>query len=155
MPSRGSKTRGGIIVTDNAAPHGSCSTLLEVDAFAQFLAGLEVRDMLLGHLHAFAGLGIAPRPRRPVVQAEAAEAADLDPLALGQTVGHGVQDHLHREFGVLGYQLRELRRQAVDQLRLGHHGLAYPALLLSSLAFSNAPRLVVPAVALELSALMR
>src|SRR5215471_4994499 len=155
MPSHGSKRRGGIIVTDNAAPYGSCSTLLEVDAFAQFLAGLEVRDMLLGHLHAFAGLGIASRPRRPIVQAEAAEAADLDPLALGQAVGHGVEDHLHRELGVLGYQLRELRRQAVDQLRLGHHGLAYPWFLLSSLALRRAPRLVVPALAPAFSALMR
>src|SRR6266567_5122851 len=102
------------------------SVLLEVDAFSQFLAGLEVRDVLLGHLHPLAGFGIASSARRPVVEPEADEPPDLDPLALGEAFRHGIEDHLHREFGVFGYQLRELRRQAVDQLRFGHHGLAYP-----------------------------
>ena len=99
---------------------------LEIDSFAQFLARLEMRDVLFRHLHPLAGLRIAPGPRRPVVEPEAAESADLDALALGQTFGHGIEDHLDREFGILGHQLRELRRQAVDQLRFGHHGLAYP-----------------------------
>src|SRR5450755_3970992 len=128
---------------------------LEIDALPQFLSRLEVRDVFFGHLHPLAGLRIAPRPRRPVIEPETAESADLDSLALGQTFGHRIEDHLDREFGILCHELRELRRQAVDQLRFGHHGLAYPWLLLSSLAFSNAPRLVVPALVPEFSVLMR
>jgi hypothetical protein len=54
---------------------GSSSTLfhfLEVDAFAQFLAGLEVRNVLLRHLDTLARLGVPAGARRPVVEAEAA-----------------------------------------------------------------------------------
>ena len=36
---------------------------------------------------------------------------------------HRVEDHLDRELGVLGNQLRKLRRQAVDQLRFGHRAV--------------------------------
>src|SRR5215467_7693090 len=121
---------------------------LEVHSLAQFLAGFEVRDVLLRHLHSLARLGIASRTRRPVVESEAAEAANLDAFSLGQALRHGVENHLDRKLGIFGHQLRELRRQAVDQLRFGHHGLAYPWFLLSSLALSSAPRLVVPALAL-------
>src|SRR6267378_2949719 len=127
-----------------AARASTLLEVLEIDALAQLLAGLEMRDVLLGHLHPLSGLRIAPRTRRPVIEAEAAKPTDFDAFAFRQALRHGVQDHLYREFGILGHQLRELRRQAVDQLRFGHHGLAYPWLLLSSLAFSNAPRLVVP-----------
>src|SRR4051794_40731448 len=56
-------------------PDGRLCVLLEIDPLAQFLACLEMGHVLLRHLHLLAGLGIAPRPRRAVVQAEAAEAA--------------------------------------------------------------------------------
>src|SRR5258706_16226776 len=108
---------------------GTLLEVLEIDTLAQFLAGLEMRDVLFGHLHPLAGLGVAPRARRPVIEPEAAKPTDLDAFAFRQALSHGVQDHLDREFGILGHQLRELRRQAVDQLRFGHHGLAYPWLL--------------------------
>src|SRR5450755_2541352 len=125
----GQNRTGGTIAIDNAARTRIPSALLqflEIDAFPQFLARLEVRDVFFGHLYPLAGLRITPRPRRPVVEPETAESADLDSLALGQTFGHGIEDHLDREFGILGHELRELRRQAVDQFRFGHHGLAYP-----------------------------
>src|SRR5690348_3680034 len=93
---------------------------VEVDPFPQFLPRLEMRHVLLGHLHLLARLRIASGARRPVVQAEAAEPADLDALALREALGHRVEDHLHRQFGILGNQLRKLRREAVDQLRFGH-----------------------------------
>src|SRR5690606_11969497 len=51
------------------------------DALAQFLAGLEVGHVLAGKRDGLAGLGIAAGAWRPVMQGEAAEAADLDPLA--------------------------------------------------------------------------
>ena len=51
-----------------------------VDALAQVLAGLEVRHVLAGQRDGLAGLGIAALARRAEMQAEAAEAADLDAL---------------------------------------------------------------------------
>src|SRR5687768_3348872 len=98
----------------------STRRLLEIHALAKLLARLEVRNVLLRHQHLLAGLRIAPGPRRPVVEAEAAEPADLDALAFREAFGHRVEDHLDRKLGVLGDQLRKLRGQAVDQLRFGH-----------------------------------
>src|SRR5688500_20060925 len=40
--------------------------------------------------------------RRPVVEAEAAEAADLDAVAREQRLGHRIEDHLHRVLGGFG-----------------------------------------------------
>src|SRR6185369_7778715 len=93
----------------------------EIDSLAQFLAGLEVRHVFFGYLHLVARFRIAPRPRRTIVQTETAEPADLDALPFREALGHRVEDHLDRELGVLRDELRELRREAVDQLRFGHH----------------------------------
>src|SRR3989440_566895 len=124
---------------------------------AQFLAGLEVRHVLLGHLHLLARLRVAAGARRPVIQPEAAEAADLDAVAGEQRLGHRVENHLHRVLGVLRDQLRIALGEARDQFGLGHGGpsplVAGPAYccgfepLLSSFARSSAPRLVAPALA--------
>src|SRR5260221_135411 len=127
-----------------------------VDALAQLLAGLEVRHVLLGHVHLLARLRVAAGARRPVVQAEAAEAADLDAMAVQQRMRHRVQNHLHRVLGVLRHQLRIALRKPRDQFGLRHgdpfhvsSGLSGYCcgleLLLSSLARSSAPRLVLPA----------
>src|SRR5690348_18150422 len=51
---------------------------IQIDAFAQFLARLEMGNVLARQGHRFAGLGVAPHPRRPVVQCKAAETAHLD-----------------------------------------------------------------------------
>src|SRR4029453_6731509 len=130
----------------------------KVDALPQFLAGLEMRHEFLRHLHLFAGLGVASGPRRAVVEAEAAESADLDALTLREGLAHRVEDHLDRELGILGHQLRKLRRQSVDQLRFGHCTCpaGHPFVLVSdSLAFSSAPRWVVPVLAPEFSVVIR
>src|SRR5579864_3958791 len=63
---------------------------VEIDAFPQFLSRLEVRHILFGHLDLLARLRIAPGPRRPIIQAEAAEPADLDALALREAFRHRV-----------------------------------------------------------------
>src|SRR6266581_9297195 len=91
-----------------------------VHAFAQFLAGLEMRHILGGNEHLLAGLRVAPGARRPVIEGEAAEAADLDAVAAGQCRRHRIEDHLHRVVGILRRQLREARGQTADQLGLGH-----------------------------------
>src|SRR4029453_9457160 len=92
----------------------------KVHALPQLLAGLEVRYVLLRHLHLLARLRIASGAGRPIVEAKAAEPADLDALPLRERLAHRVEDHLHRKLGILGDQLRKLRREAVDQLRFGH-----------------------------------
>jgi hypothetical protein len=71
----------------------------------QLLAGLEVRNVLLRHLHLFAGLGIAPHAGRTVIQGKAAKTADLDAITPRQGVGHRIENHLYRELGVLRDQL--------------------------------------------------
>src|SRR5258705_1699923 len=67
-----------------------------VDALAQFLPRLEVGHVFLRHLHLLARLRVTAGARRPVVQAEAAEAADLDAIAREQRLGHRIVDHLYR-----------------------------------------------------------
>src|SRR6188768_1346846 len=95
---------------------GLASSLVVVHALAQFLAGLEVRHVLARHLHLLAGLGVAPRSRRPVVQPERAEPADLDAIAGRERVRHRVQHRLDRQLGILGCQLAVARAQQLDEL---------------------------------------
>src|SRR6185295_10976172 len=64
--------------------------------------------------------------RRPVVEPEAAEAADLDAMAAEQALRHRIEDHLHRVLGVLRHQLRIALGEARDQFRLGHASLPSP-----------------------------
>ena len=95
-----------------------------VDALAQVLAGLEVRDVLAGKRDGFAGLRIAALARRAEMQAEAAEAADLDALTLGQRVAHDFEDLLDREFDVLRRQMLLLGGDDLDEFGLRHAALA-------------------------------
>src|SRR5712691_5493335 len=106
------------------------SLLFLVDPLAQLLARLEVRDVFLRHVDLLARFRIAADARRPVIEPEAAEAADLDALGLHQALRHRVQDHLDRIFGVLCDELRIARREPRDQFGLGHSG---PRLLLNVL----------------------
>src|SRR5208282_5988891 len=72
-----------------------------VDAFAKVLSGLEMRNMLPGERHRFAGLRIATLPRRAKMQREAAETANFDPFARCQRIAHDFQQLLHCELHVL------------------------------------------------------
>src|SRR3954469_18691871 len=54
---------------------------LAVDELFEFLAGLEVRDLLRRHVHLVARLRVAALARFALAQAEAAEAPQLDLLA--------------------------------------------------------------------------
>src|SRR5690606_16199985 len=67
----------GALVLERQRNHGG-------DPLAQLLAGLEVGNVLAGQRNGFARLGIASGARRPEMQREAAEAADLDPFAVGE-----------------------------------------------------------------------
>src|SRR5581483_301746 len=136
-----------------------------VDTLAQFLARLEMRDVLGGNLYFLARLRIASHARRAIVQAETAKTADFNALTLGQALRHGVQNHLDRQLGVARHELRKMRGKPGDQLRLCHATLLFAChkpgvsgffsskcafeshaeFLVSNLAFNSAPRLVVPA----------
>ena len=124
-------------------------------------------------MHAFAGARIAPHARRAPVDREAAEAADLDPVPAHQRVAHGVKNGLDGVFGVAVRELAEARGEFFDEIGAGHGSRkCHPGdtdhrpeqclrrawiasvrndspasyfSVLSSLARSRAPRLVVPA----------
>src|SRR5437588_8242783 len=88
-----------------------------VHALAQILPGLEVRHVLAGECHRLAGLGVAPLTRRPEVQREAAETANLDALALRERVAHDLENLLQRQLDVLGRQVLLLGSDYLDKLR--------------------------------------
>src|SRR4051812_4444104 len=101
-----------------------------VDSLAQVLAGLEVRNVLAGERHGFAGLGIAALPRRPEVQRERAEATYLDAISRRQGITHDLEDLLERELHILGWQMFLFRRDDLDELGFRHGPLASLVLLL-------------------------
>src|SRR3954468_5310023 len=100
--------------------------LILVHALAQLLAGLEMRHELLRHVDLLSRFRIPAGAGRTVVQAEAAEAADLDALSLNQALRHRVEDHLDREFRILGDELRIARSQPGYEFGL-RHALSLPA----------------------------
>src|SRR6267142_436276 len=106
------------------------SILFLIDPLAQFLARLEVRYEFLRHVHPLARFRIAAYARRPVIQPEAPEAADLDALPLHQALRHRVEDHLDGVFSILGDELRITRRQPRNKFGLGHAGPRIPPRLL-------------------------
>src|SRR5690606_17835640 len=91
-----------------------------VDAVSQLLAGLEMGNVLAGQRHRFPGLGVAAHARRTEMQGEAAEATDLDALALGQGTAHHLEQGLDRQVHVVGLEVGLATRQHFDQLGLGH-----------------------------------
>src|SRR5690348_9415293 len=95
----------------------------EIDPFAQFLAGLEMRHVLAGQRDLGSGLGIAAHARRAEMQREAAEAADFDALAAGQGQAHLFHHVLDRQFHVVERQMALARGQGFYQLGLRHADL--------------------------------
>src|SRR5580765_7206124 len=101
-----------------------------IDAFAQILARLEVRNVLAGKRDGFAGLGIAALPRRTEVQRERAEAAYLDAISRRQGIAHDLEDLLERELHILGRQMLLFSRDDLDELGFRHGPLPFVPLLL-------------------------
>src|SRR6187551_2109773 len=95
-----------------------------IDPLAQILARLEVRNVLAGQRHRFAGLGIAALPWRPEVQREGAEAPYLDAISSRQGIAHDLEDLLERELHILGGQMFLFRRDDLDELGLRHGPLS-------------------------------
>lgn len=86
------------------------------------LAGLEldVRPAVDGY-H-FAGPRIAPSTGFPLPSLEGAEAAQLDPVAFGQSYGDAVEDRLHQRLDLVLVEVWVLRRDAGDELGSEHAG---------------------------------
>jgi hypothetical protein len=93
---------------------------LRADGFTQGLARLEVRHAPLGDVHALAGARVAAQARRPAIDREAAEAADLDAVSTDQCVAHRVQNGLDGCIGVALRQLAEALGQQFDEIGTGH-----------------------------------
>src|SRR5438552_2278149 len=110
LPTTSSKANGG---TSSMPPSARLRPrlLFLIDSLAQFLAGFEMRHEFLGYVDPLARFRIAADARRPMIQPETPESADLDALPLDQALRHRIQDHLDREFGILGDELRITRRE--------------------------------------------
>src|SRR6476661_7971524 len=90
------------------------------DALAEFLAGLEMRDVLSRERDGIAGLRVAPQAGRTVVQREAAETADFDAFATTERPAHHLEQGLDREIDVVRLQVGLARGEDLDQFGLGH-----------------------------------
>src|SRR5207245_7037706 len=94
------------LITDSKANGGTSSMppcarlrprlLFLIDPLAQFLAGFEMRHEFLGYVDPLARFRIAPDARRPMIQPETPESADLDALPLDQALRHRIQANLDR-----------------------------------------------------------
>ena len=119
----GKLPRGTAIGGGRWSPHDPVTLVAHCrigNSLPQLLAGPEVRHVLRGHVYLLARFRVAAHPRGPMVQAEAAESADLDPLPSLQRLSHRAVNRLHGSLGILLYQLRVSPRQQRDQLGLRH-----------------------------------
>ncbi len=82
-----------------------------------------MRHVLGRDLHRVAGLRVAPDAAGPVMQREAAEAADLDAIALGERIRNLIEHELDRQLHILVHQMGLLEGQPFNQFRLGHAGV--------------------------------
>ena len=86
--------------TSTRRPYPVSSGRQSIDALAQHLARLEVRDEFRRQKHRRSGLRVARRPRATEMNQEAAEAAELDAPAFGEARRHVFEHHPHRELHV-------------------------------------------------------
>src|ERR1700737_1202780 len=89
-------------------------------SLAQFLAGLEMRYVLLRYQHLFTRFRITPYARRTAIEAEAAKAANFDAMAVGKRLRHRIEHRLHGEIRAFQNKLRKSRCQRGDKIRFGH-----------------------------------
>src|SRR5258708_32064131 len=112
---------------DLSSPFGALHSLGEprlgeglVDQLLQFLAWLEVWDLLRRHVHLLSRLGVASRTGLAAAKAEAAEAAELDLLAGAKRFNDRVKDDVDDGLGLFLGEL-DCARDFVDQFGLRHH----------------------------------
>lgn len=79
-----------------------------------------MRDEFAVKADGLAGLGIAAYAGGAVVQGKATKAADLDPVASGQSLSHLLKHGLDGQLDILRRKQPLLGDDSLDQLRLGH-----------------------------------
>ena len=91
-----------------------------IDAFPQFLADFEVRQVFCRNLDRLSGCWIAALPGGSIVQNEAPESPDFDAITAGEGAGEGIQDQGHREFRILGGERHGEGCKTVDEVGTIH-----------------------------------
>src|SRR5450830_525669 len=122
---------GEILTTDGWHAGIACTVSASLGVLAQFLgalvhslaqgfARLEVGHALARDRHTLAAARVATHAGRAVVDREAAEATDLDPVATHQCVAQGVKNGLDGVFGIPVCQLAEPVGQLFNKVGSGH-----------------------------------
>src|SRR5690606_3579402 len=91
-----------------------------VETLAHFLAGLEVRNPLGGHVDRGAGTRVASGPGPPLAGGEGAEPTQLDPAALRQARGDLFEEDVDHLLDLLGAQLGIVLGQSLQQFGSYH-----------------------------------
>src|SRR5690606_14822819 len=94
-----------------------------VDAFTDFLAGLELGDAFLAHIHLLARPRIAPEAGRSVLHREGTESAQLHPVTARHRVPNLAEDGVDDILDVALEEMRILVGQLLYELRLDHAAL--------------------------------
>src|SRR5436305_9647591 len=92
----------------------------DVEAFAHFLAGLEIGDALGGDVDRFAGAGIAALAGVAAADREGAEAAQLDPAAALQLLDDRIEEGRDDPLDLLQGQVRMVVAELLDQFGSDH-----------------------------------
>src|SRR5712692_1175803 len=115
---------------DDLADHGrsasapaDAASAGTIEALAHFLAGLEERHALLVDRYVRAGARVAAGARRPMLDRERAEAAQLDTVAARERVDDFAEDRVDDVLDVALIKVRILRGDTLDQFRLDHRHL--------------------------------
>src|SRR5512139_3075618 len=117
---------------------GRGSDQFPVDAQPELLAHLEKRHALGRYANDAAGAGIAPLASLPLLDDEAAEAANLDAAAAAQGVRHAAEHRVDDDLSVAAGIPRIASHQLFDQVAFGH-GRALLPLVLGCALFRTAP----------------
>src|SRR6478736_6527141 len=91
---------------NRAGRRGRCLVRFAVDEILQFLAGLEVRNLLRRNVDLVTGLGVAALAGLALAKAEAAKTAEFDLLPAMQRVDDALEHRVDDDFGVF---LRKVR----------------------------------------------
>src|SRR6185437_1550193 len=83
-----------------------------IQPLAQFLAGAEERRTLLAHRNRLAGARIAPHAAGTDLDAESAETAQFDTVAVCQRLADGIQHRRHDALDIAVVEVRIAGRQA-------------------------------------------
>ena len=89
-------------------------------AFAQSLAGLEMRHALGGNLNGLAGAGVAAYAGLAVIDGKAAKAANFNAVTAHQSIAHCIQNGFDGQFGIALVELAKLGGKFFDEIGSGH-----------------------------------